>query len=66
MHFQNTIVKQEHLCPQSILIATFSMKHVETYNINVIPQCRFFLFTVSREEDIARESFSFKIILRSP
>jgi hypothetical protein len=29
MHFQNTIVKQEHLYPQSILIATFSMKHVE-------------------------------------
>jgi hypothetical protein len=32
----------------------------------VILQCRFFLFTVNRDNGIARESFSFKIILRSP
>jgi hypothetical protein len=30
MHFQNTIVEQEHLYPQSILMATFPMNHVET------------------------------------
>ena len=28
MHFQNN-VKQEHLYPQSMLMATFPMKHVE-------------------------------------
>jgi hypothetical protein len=30
MHFQNTIVEQDHLYPQSILMATFPMNHVET------------------------------------
>ena len=35
MHFQNT-VKQDHLYPQSMLMATFSIKHVET-RIDVIP-----------------------------
>ena len=35
MHFQNT-VKQEHHYPQSMLMAIFSMKHVET-RIDVIP-----------------------------
>jgi hypothetical protein len=34
MHFQNT-VKQDHLYPQSMLMATFSIKHVET-RIDVI------------------------------
>ena len=34
-------------------------------NIDVILLCRF-LFTANRDEGIARESFSFKIILRSP
>ena len=33
--FSNT-VKQEHLYPQSMLMATFSIKHVET-RIDVIP-----------------------------
>jgi len=34
-------------------------------NIDVIFLCRF-LITANRDEGIARESFSFKIILRSP
>ena len=36
MHFQNT-VKQEHLYPQLISMATFPMKHTLKHRIDVIP-----------------------------
>ena len=67
IHFQNTIVKQEHF----YLIFINGNISYEGILKNRKYRCDslcggFFLFTVNREEGIARKSFSFKIILRSP
>ena len=66
IHFQNTIVKEEHLYPINIngnVSYEGNLKHGK-YKCDSLVSC-FFLFTRNRDIAIARESFSFKTILRS-
>ena len=64
MHFQNTIVEQDSRASLSSININGNISYEASWNIEY--RCDsfvyFFLFTVNREEDIARESFSFKII----
>ena len=62
----------EHYCQTRASLSSININSNIFYEAcwNIEYKCDssvyFFLFTVSREEDIARESFSFKISLRSP
>jgi hypothetical protein len=69
IHFHNTIVKQEHFYLIFINgnISYEGILKNRKYRCDSLCGVFFFLlFTVNRDEGIARKSFSFKIILRSP
>jgi hypothetical protein len=60
-NFSEHCCQQEHLYPHKYQWQHFLWRHFETENledVNIL--CRF-LFTVNRNEDIVRESFSFKL-----
>ena len=66
IHFQNTIVKEEHPYPINIngnVSYEGNLKHGKYKRDSLVSW--FFLFTGNRDMAIAGESFSFKTILRS-